>query len=647
VAAILIHRCSVRLVRRHGWSWGEDPQRLVRSIVRDRPALLAERLAALFPEEEDRELSAPVRLRIPVHIGELSGRAAAVAEAPRGEVWQPSASFGRQLDASLRAAFELGAEAVRETYQTGRFAQMARADAAASSDAGTVATGALQRLLLDWVVTGVLEERLARISAMQIDLWHQVLLRQTQQSSGADDRTEPGFSERIDAWLRTRAPTAVTEAPTDRLRHRIVLAATVAAQLDVPLTQPSLWQAVDRRLPVEPPPAPAPHSSMREAASGQRDAWMRVAPQILPQSTAAAPAKPERPRHPGPGQDAAWEVKIDCALPFLLLGPLARLGYITALDAVLEGAELTGEASIFGAALAYKVLDPPERGWRRSSASVLAAATFAGWRDPVAEEALVDFSRRVAPHLNVLDLVLAEAVIAGHTAGEPVVLRRSCPETDRAGLLLVDTPGSFPIASADGVQPLLPLLQRLPSPVVIVSREAAAPLLLNDLDRAGLTFVSDVPPTRHERWQRVQQGAARLGWTNSSAPASQPVVGAARKIPDACGGEAADLWQQLALTRPAVVRARMPELDRSVTLAAAVASGIIAWELSRKGRPIGPQKVIPRYCDLDARVRFDPAAVVVSLPLGRRHQELGEAGLLAPVSGVPWFGGRCIEFSGG
>ena len=646
MAAILIHRCSVRVVRRHGWSWGEDPQRLVRAIVRDLPALLAERLAALLHEEDNRELIAPIRLRIPVRIGELSGRVTAVAEAPRGEVWQPSASFGRQLDASLRAAFELGTERVQERSLSGGSAQRARADAAASSGAGTAAAGALQRLLLGWAMTGVLPERLAGLTATQIGLWHQVLQRQARQSGMGDDHAGPGPSERIDSWFRTRAPTAVTEAPTDRLRRRMVLAATVAAQLDVPLTQPSLWQAIDRRLPGEPSPAPAPDPLAGEAVPGQRDGWTRSAPQIQPQSAAAALAEPERPRYPGPGQAAAWEAKIDCALPFLLLGPLARLGYIAALAAVLEGAELTDEAPNFGAALAYKVLDPPERGWRRSSASVLAAGTFAGSRDPVTEEALVDFSRRVAPHLNALDLVLAEAVIAGHTAGEPVVLRHICPEADGAELLLVDTPGSFPIATTSGVEPLLPLLQRLASPVVIVSREAAAPLLLSDLDRAGLTFVSEVPPTRHERWQRVQQGTARLGWTNSSAPASQPVVGAARKIAETCD-EAADLWQQLALARPAVVRAHSAEFDRSVTHAAAVASGVIAWELSRKGRPIGPQKVIPRYCDLDARVRFDPVSIVVSLPLGRRHQELGEAGLLAPVSDVPWLGGRRVEFSGG
>jgi hypothetical protein len=187
---------------------------------------------------------------------------------------------------------------------------------------------------------GVLAERLAGLSATQIGLWHQVLLRQARQSGmGDDDRPDSGLSERIDAWFRRRTPTVVTEVPTDRLRGRIVLAATVAAQLDVPLTQRSLWQVLDRRLPVEPPPpAPSPDPSVREAASGQRDAWMRVAPQILPQSAAAAPAEPERPRYPETRQDAAWEAKIDCALPFLLLGPLARLGYIAALDAVLEGA---------------------------------------------------------------------------------------------------------------------------------------------------------------------------------------------------------------------------------------------------------------------------------------------------------------------
>ena len=37
----------------------------------------------------------------------------------------------------------------------------------------------------------------------------------------------------------------------------------------------------------------------------------------------------------------------------------------------------------------------------------------------------------------------------------------------------------------------------------------------------------------------------------------------------------------------------------------------------------------------------------VALPLGRRHQELLDHGLLAPVDGVPWLGGRRVEFGGG
>jgi hypothetical protein len=180
----------------------------------------------------------------------------------------------------------------------------------------------------------------------------------------------------------------------------------------------------------------------------------------------------------------------------------------------------------------------------------------------------------------------------------------------------------------------------------MISRASATPRLLNDLDAAGVSFVSDVPPTRHEPWRRIRQGVSRLGWTNSSEPGSEPVLRAARKLTAACD-EAEALWRELAVARPGVVRAYSPELDRSLTLAAAVGMGTASWKLWHDAGPVNPQKALQRYCDLDARIRFDRASVVVSLPLGRRHDELGNAGLLAPIDGVPWLGGRRIEFSWG
>jgi hypothetical protein len=193
---------------------------------------------------------------------------------------------------------------------------------------------------------------------------------------------------------------------------------------------------------------------------------------------------------------------------------------------------------------------------------------------------------------------------------------------------------------------MVAILRRLGAPVVMISGDSATPRLLRDLDQAGLAFVTDAPPTRHERWQRVRQGTQALGWTNSPEPGSQRILDAARKLTAACA-DAADLWQELSAVRPAVVRPHSPALDRHLTVAAGVAMGMAAWEMWQNSATVNPQKALRRYCDLDARVRFDRTSVLVSLPLGRRHQELDKAGLLRPITGVPWFGGRRLEFGGG
>jgi hypothetical protein len=111
--------------------------------------------------------------------------------------------------------------------------------------------------------------------------------------------------------------------------------------------------------------------------------------------------------------------------------------------------------------------------------------------------------------------------------------------------------------------------------------------------------------------------------------------------------EARAFRNDLLLARPAVIRAASPELDRSLTMAAGVAMGTIAWKLWQSRGRTSPQLALERYADLEGLVRFDARSVKVALPLGRRHQELLDHGLLAPVDGVPWLGGRRVEFGGG
>ena len=642
---IVIHRCQLRVVRRGGWSWGEDPKGMIRGIVGKLPALLAERLGALFAEEDAREYAAPVRLRLPVRLSELSvGMASELginrpATDPRLE-----AAFGERLDAALRAALALGSEAAPEPDLTSRVTRT-RARGEESAASGAPAGRELPSLLLDWARDGALEQRLAALSDEQIAVWQGALSRAAAEGGAAADQPIPGDVARIEEFLRARTGASVIGTAIGRLRRRVLLAGEAATKFEVAIDDYRLWQMLDRLLAPQPAPEPTGGGSEQGLGAELRGVPIDDAPPPLRAGSVIAAMPSASPHSAVRRSSSTWEVKIECALPFLLLGPLTQLGCIEAVTAVLDAARMTDESPLLAAALAYKVLEPPERGWRRSPASIVAAAAFAGSQEAIAEAALVDFSRRIAPHIAALDIVLADAVIAGHASEAPVVLHAPEPKTE-TGLLLADTPGCFPLACADVVDPLLAILRRLSGPVVMISGDSATPGLLRDLDQAGLAFVTDAPPTRHERWQRVRQGTQALGWTNFPEPGSQRILGAARKLAAACA-DAQDLSQELSAVRPAVVRAYSPALDRHLTVAAGVAMGMAAWEMWQGSATVNPQKTLYRYCDLDARVRFDSTSVLVSLPLGRRHQELDKAGLLRPVTSIPWFGGRRLEFGGG
>jgi hypothetical protein len=98
--------------------------------------------------------------------------------------------------------------------------------------------------------------------------------------------------------------------------------------------------------------------------------------------------------------------------------------------------------------------------------------------------------------------------------------------------------------------------------------------------------------------------------------------------------------------RRAVPLADSPALNRSLALAAGLGLGMIAWTLWRTQTP-DPLLALERFADLSARVRIDDRRVRVLLPLGQRHAELLDHGLLADVHDVPWLGGRVVELSGG
>ena len=106
------------------------------------------------------------------------------------------------------------------------------------------------------------------------------------------------------------------------------------------------------------------------------------------------------------------------ALPFLMLGPLSRLGYLKALTAVLAASNSTDAAPIFATALAYKVAAPPARGWRRDEKAITTASLFAGLEQPAEGTLLAELARTLSAQLSPLE-PLGGALIAGHNQDQP------------------------------------------------------------------------------------------------------------------------------------------------------------------------------------------------------------------------------------
>ncbi|MGW7253700.1 hypothetical protein [Streptomyces sp. NPDC054834] len=330
------------------------------------------------------------------------------------------------------------------------------------------------------------------------------------------------------------------------------------------------------------------------------------------------------------------EAQVCSALPFLLAGPLARIGYLDAIGPALAGVELGDDAPLFAAALAYKVLGPTVRGWRRGRQDGEAAAAFAGLEPPLPEERLTAFADRVRPALPVLDGVLALAVCRGHDPADPLLLTGA-----DGGLLLVDAQGMFPIAWAGDTARLLPHWQACGRPPVLICDGPLPPGALGELTSADVPFMTAVRPLRGDP-------VTRLPWRTPlwTVGEGRPDPRLAAALPGHAA-RLADLVTALAEERRAVPLASHGDLERTVTLAATLGLSTIAWTLWRERETPDPLLALSRFADLEATVRFESDAVRVRVPLGRRHADLLRGGLLADVHDVVWLRGRTLTFSGG
>jgi hypothetical protein len=184
---ILIHRCTLRVVRRAGWNWGADPGRVAQDAARVLPELLAAKLSTLLHDDEELQIAAPVRISLALKMSELSAAASSMSSSNPARNGIPlSSALDRKIETALRAALGLfeSLPPVQQASQPDHSALNSLHTA--SIDDRPPATQALARLLLAWREQGVLDRRLAALSSQQLEMWHRRLRRNTEAASVAE-----------------------------------------------------------------------------------------------------------------------------------------------------------------------------------------------------------------------------------------------------------------------------------------------------------------------------------------------------------------------------------------------------------------------------------------------------------------------------
>jgi hypothetical protein len=643
LATLLIDRCTLRVIRRGGWSWGPDPKRLLEEAVGFLPDLLARALEGCFDDVEDRTYEAPLCIRVRLSHADFEQafpRETRFAESPT----RPHIdALEKRIETAMLRALGISKKDAAdpppsEVIRRERFREQPLTKLSFPREAG-----AFQSFLMARYAEGTLATFLATLTAPELEVWHGAIRKRlVADISTPNTRELSGELER--AVQEHRAPAVLERAAF--LRRRVLAAAEVAAKRGMCLDDSALWETPDALLPDNATlPGSLRISLNSEAAESDPGRDLNFSASIVPGHPQQAAIAQSEPRAIGAAVNTKWSTQVFSALPFLLLGPMERMGHLSMLAAILEAAHLENGAAFFAAALAHKVMQPPERGWRRSPAAQHAAAVFAGLTEAPPESAIAEFSRQIVPHLGPLDRSLAAGVIAGRSADAPILLSRA-DSAAASGFLLVDTQGCFPIGWFSEAAAAVKALQTIAPRVVLVNQNAAGPHILQQLDRAQISFVTDVFPTRNEPWQPILRGTSRLGWTNHSAPGEQFLQHGAQELGPA-SEDANILWKELGVDRVGLPTATRSEVESTLFRLASVTLGILAWKLWRARGRTSPQLALERLGDLGAHVDFHDDTVTVRVPLGGRHSELLQSGLLARVGDVPWLGRRKVEFGWG
>jgi hypothetical protein len=345
-----------------------------------------------------------------------------------------------------------------------------------------------------------------------------------------------------------------------------------------------------------------------------------------------------RRRVPPARQPLREAVAVESVLPFIVTGILSRRNYFEGLRAALVCSGLFEQAGCFAAALAYKVSQPPHRGWHRSAATRRLAAAMCGLDEPPDNSAMDGFLRGLSTVCAPLDASLWPGNRAMRK--QPGIL---VERLEAALWAVLDIASSQPLGWFSSPEDVLRVADLLPGHLWWLAPGAADSGLPEALARRSLRAVAYGAQPPIADW--LSAGDA----LSTNEPLLRRRASELRRVFDEAREVLTVTHSEFIELRPLVLPARSPArwpAEFSVTLAVCSALGELADILWREREPTQPLLALRRFADLAGTVKVEEGRVLVRPALGRRFMDLSEHGLLRDIRGIPWWPGRRIEFAG-
>ena len=457
----------------------------------------------------------------------------------------------------------------------------------------------LLRLLLAWRARGELEMHLATLDTGALEAWHRVLIETPRRRGGGPVAAGARRTLCARSWRRTFAG-ARDLAST--LRRRIAAAVEAVECLRVRArrrgaprgasTQPSRPRRAGRR-----------RARDRGARRKQNTSARTREPARRPARAAPSPATPTTPTGTAPNRARSRRFKFLRAPAFLCWARSRGSATGSRSREPRSRRPRPKSRELLPLRSRTRFLRPPDAAWRRTPADERAAAAFAGLDGPPPAPPLRTLRRTFAQHVAPLDSVIAQRSSRAIIPAVP-----SCSGARPTEAAATDSRSSRPTASSSW--PARKTGRRCcPRPVAspknfwLVPRGVRRPF-----DPAAELNAAAAVHHRRDRPRAASLGAscggraASVGTRTARIRASRarPVRFRAGTGRGSCGGAVARAGHR---ARGCRARARS-RLERSVTLAAALALGTLAWTLWRGRELTTPLLALERFGDLGARVRF-------------------------------------------